>query len=324
MTEAVELKIEKLLRVADGTANENESATALQMAQKLADLHNLDIGNIGKSGARKDEQVSKGLYQYQRTLYTEIARLNHCKVWVTKGLTRGSKYQTRLLGSKVNVTVTKNLCDYIEEVTTRLVRDEYGAQRMFIKDAHIFREGVIEKLVDRIKDRRRIEEQEREAAKREQAARQSHPGAATENALVLMSDVAREEEKANYDYLNGEGAWDRIEARRMARQAEIEAAAREYDQWALDNPEAAAAKKAEQEAENAKWYAQYNKKQARLEAAKERRRQARIDEHGHDPEDWKTSKPTKYDSDAYWSGQSRGETVNLDDQIDHKTSEKLT
>lgn len=311
MTEAVESKIEKLLRVADGAANENESAVALQMAQKLADAHNLDIGNIGKTGARKDEKVSKGLYKYQRTLYSALADLNHCKAWITKGTVKGSSYTIRLLGSKVNVTTTVVMCDYVEDVANRLVREEFPSNKYFSKDAHLFREGVIDRMVVRIRDRRREEEAERLRAKREQEARMQHPGAATENAIVLISDVRAEEEKANYDYLNGEGAWDRRQAMVEEYRRKREEAAEAYRLWELANPEEVAKQKAEQE----RLADQERKRQERLQRQAEKRRQERIDRFGYDPQDYR-SKTTKYDSAAYWRGSEAGEKVNIDSQID--------
>lgn len=313
MTEGIEEKIEKLLRVADGSANENESAVALQMAQKLADAYNLDIGTIGKSGARKDEQVSKGLYKYQRTLYSELAALNHCKVWITKGLTYGSKYQTRLLGSKVNVAVTKNLCDYLEEVANRMVRENYEPRAFFSRDAHLYREGMIDRMVERIKTRRAEEEKERQREKREQQARQTHPGAATENAIVLISDVSQAEEAANYDYLHGEGAWDRLIAARREREANMDRRLAEYKAWELANPE----KVARQNAERQKMLEQERKRIDRLERASEKRRQERIDRFGYDPKEYRTTFH-KTDSAAYWAGQTDGASVSIDDQIDHE------
>lgn len=316
--EAIEAKIEKLLRMADGIANENESAVALQMAQKLADAHNLDLDVIGKSGARKDEQISKGLYQYQRTLYANLAELNHCKAWISKGTVKGSKYQTRLLGSKVNVTLTKTMADYVEEVANRMVRERYEPREFFSKSAHIFREGFIDRMVERIKDRRREEEAERERAKREQEARTRHPGAATENAIVLISDVAREEAKANYDYLNGEGAWDAWQARIAANEERRRQAIVAAEEWERNNPELAAAKKRQQQEEYDKWNRQWEARQRKLERAAERRRQERINQYGYDPQDYKNNKPTKYDSDHYWAGKDVAENVSLDDQIDHQ------
>lgn len=314
----VEEKIEKLLRMADGTANENESAVALQMAQKLADAHNLDLGQIGKTGSRKDADISKGLYVYQRTLYTKLAELNHCKVWISKGLRKGEKYKTRLLGSKLNVTVVCTMADYLEEVTNRFVRDKYSKAQFFSADAHAYRHGMIDRLVERVSARRAEEEREREIEKREQAARMQHPGASTENAIVLMSDVAREEEKANYDYLHGEGEWDAKEARALARQQQLEETIAKRRQWELDNAEEHAANVAKAEAEYAAWHKKWRQQNERNERAAEKRREERINRYGYDPEDYKTTKASVTDKQAYWEGKSDGEHVSIDSQIDEQ------
>ncbi len=318
MTEAVEAKIEKLLRMADGMANENESAVALQMAQKLADAHNLDLGQIGKTGARKDEQVSKGLYKYQRTLYTELAELNHCKVWISKGLSKGSKYQTRLLGSKVNVTTVKIMADYLEEVTNRFVRDEFETRDYFSKAAHEYRHGMIDRLVERVKYKREQEERAREVERREQEARQRHPGAATENAIVLISDVAEAEKKANYDYLNGGGAWDAMQSRIAAREEEARVRREQKRAWELANPDEHARQVATADAEYKAWHAKWQKQIERNDRAAEKRRQERIDRYGYDPEDYKTRKDDITDSVYYQRGSRDGDHVSLDDQIDEE------
>lgn len=312
----VEEKIEKLLRMADGNANENEAATALRLAQKLADLHNLDIGQIGKTGSRKDADLSKGLYKYQRTLYEQLGELNHCKVWITKGLTKGSKYKTRLLGSKVNVAIVCRLADYLEDVTNRMARERYTHQQYFSKDAHLFREGMIDRMVERVKERREAEEAERRREKREQEARMRHPGASSENAIVLIEDVAKAEEKANYDYQHGEGAWDRKEARiaeyraQWAKEAEERRqlavkADEEYQQWRLDHPAEAA--RQDREAEREK----------RREEAKDRARERRREQTGYYDrvyERYDRQREKFYDP-AYQAGRGVGDTVGLDDQV---------
>lgn len=316
--EAIEAKIEKLLRMADGMANENESAVALQMAQKLADLHNLDLGQIGKTGARKDSELAKGLYQYQRTLYTELAKLNHCRVWISKGLRKGEKYKTRLLGSKMNVTVVCTMADYLEDVTNRYVRDNFDKSKFFSADAHAYRHGMIDRLVERVKVKRAEQEAEREREKREQEARMRHPGAATENAIVLISDVAAAEEKANYDYLNGEGSWDRLMEVRRRREIEAEERLAKRRQWELDNAEEHARQVAAADAEYEAWRKKWAKQAERNDRAAEKRRQERINRYGYDPEDYKPRKETVADNPHYHRGHRHAEDINLDDQIDEE------
>jgi hypothetical protein len=319
MTDTIESRIEKMLRVADGAANEHESATALALAQKLADAHNLDLGTIGKSGGREDTNVSKGLYAYQRTLYKDMGYLNHCRVWVSKGTAKGSKYTIRLLGSKVNVAVTKRICDYVEQVANRLVRENMAHVNYFSRDAHLYREGVIDRMVMKIQTRRREEELEREIAKAEQEARMRQAGAATENAIILMTDVREAEERANYDYLWGEGSWDRMMAAVAEDKRKREDAARELEAWNLANPEAAAKAEAEKQKAADAWERDYRRKQA----AREKRRQKRIDEFGYDPQDYRGYKPSKYESRAYQRGTEDARDVSIDDQISRERRSAL-
>lgn len=318
MTETIEAKIEKLLRMADGMANENESAVALAMAQKLADAHNLDLGQIGKTGSRKDSEISKGLYQYQRTLYESLAELNHCKVWISKGIRKGEKYKTRLLGSKVNVTVVCTMADYLEDVTNHFVRHNFETRAYFSADAHAFRHGMIDRLVERVKAQRAEEEAEREREKREQEARMRHPSAATENAIALISDVKEAEERANYDYLNGEGAYDARAARIREQEQRTKDRIAARKQWELDNPEEHAAEQARLNAEyetwNKKWEAQY----ARSQRAADKRRQERINRYGYDPEDYKPRKETVQDNPSYHRGKRQAESVSLNRQVDEE------
>lgn len=311
-------KIEKLLRVAEGDVNENESALALQMAQQLADAHNLDIDTIGKSGAREDESIRKGMYHYQRDLYRAVATINHCSCMVLPRVGRG-KPTIRLVGSKLNVTTTKNLCSYIENVTNRLVKENYHYTKFLSKAAHYFREGMIERLLERIRTKREEEERAREALKRKQEEEQRKSGGDTNgNAIVLIKDVTLAEEKANYDYLHGEGAWDRLQAWRQERREAQKKADEEYERWKEENPE----EYAKQEEEKQKEWEEYKKRLERNARNRERARQKRIDEFGYDPNDYRYRKPTKYDSDDYHNGRNQAESVALNDQIDKNGSAK--
>lgn len=311
MTDNIEARIMKLLAMAQGMANENESANALQLAQKLADAHNLELGTIGKTGKREDKKVSKGLYPYQRTLYNGLADLSHCRCWLEKGLARGQAYQIRLLGSKVNVAVVQNMADYLEKAVNHMVRDRFGndPKRYFSKDANAYRTGMVDTLVSRVRDKREAEEAERRAANEAR-----HSSGHTAGALVLIEDVSKAEEKANYDFLYGEGAWDAAEARMAARREEREEAQRKHAAWLAAHPEEAAKIEAEAAAAAAKAAKIYE----RNERNREKARQARIDAHEYDPKDYQRGKPSVYDNDAYWTGRNDGDTVGLEEQIDEE------
>lgn len=344
MSEEIEDRIIKLLRVAQGNANENESQNAMLLAQKLADAHNIEMGALstGTGGKRADKKLSKGLYKYQRTLYEQMALLNHCKYWFSPAKRQGEKFEIRVLGSKVNVTVTQNLCDYFEDVTNKAVRERFDKKSYFSKDAHAFRHGMVDRLVERMKDRRAEEEATRKREKDEQEARMRHPAAATENAIVLIDDVALRKERLNYDYLNGEGAWDALQARRQEvelhnqkwreerqrrreqEEREQEEANRQYEAWVAANPEE---HRRQQEQERREEEKRLTRQRVANELS-ERARQKRIDRYGYDPKEYRSTpvrtKADISDNPLYWAGQHEANDVGLDSQLDTDTPELLS
>ena len=296
MTQAVEDKIIKLLAIAnDKAANEHEASAALELAQKLADAHNLELSSVSaaKQG-RDDRKINKGLYPYQRTLYEQLAALNHCRYWFQKGLSKGSAYEIRLLGSKVNVATVNAMAGYIEEVANRLVKEEMvpAGHHYFSKASHLFREGLIDRVVVRLNERRREEVRQR---------REANAASGGGNQLVLIEDVAKREEEANYDYLYGEGAYARAEeakAQRLREYEEMMARKRaEEEAFKRDHPEEWARREAEKQAERDKWAREWDKRQSRARQAPVR------------------SKKTKFDDPNYWRGSDAGGRVNLDRQI---------
>lgn len=299
-------RIQKLLRVAEGKANEHESAVALQLAQQLADAYNIDIAGANtKPGQRDDQLFPGGLYPYQRSLYQEIAKLNHCLYWHRKGLQRGEKYKHRLVGSKVNVILTRQMAEYLQGAVERITRQDFChgiPSQYFTKDAHIFREGMVDCIVEKIRQKRAEEEREQQAKKAAEAARASHPSYAG-NALVTIDDVRQREAEANYDFLHGEGAWARKQAAAAEAERRRQEAAEAYEKWKRENPEEYARQQREQAEQNAKYWAEYEKRQAR-----NAKRRKGVSYH--------YSKPTKYGNDAYWAGQRAGENVGLDRQVD--------
>jgi hypothetical protein len=315
--EVIERRIEKLLKLAEGREGEPEAAAALQKAQSLADAWNIEIAGIqgSKPGKREDNLFPGGLYPYQRALYEAIAKLNHCLYWSRKGLQRGEKYKHRIVGSKVNVLLTRQMAEYLQSTVERITRQEFcngDPKLFFIKDAHYFREGIIERIVEKIHAKRREEEAERQRRKAEEAARASHPAySGGGNALITIDDVAQREEEANYDFQYGEGAWARKKAREAEYAAELarrqeEARQRqaELEKWRRENPVEAAELDRKEAEENAKWWAEEEKRRRRNAA----RRKGSYRSLG-------SSKPSKEDSDAYWAGRDRGKDIGLDRQV---------
>lgn len=209
-TAAVIERVKKLLALAQGNANEHEASAASAMAQKLMEDYNIDMAVLGKSGkgtqgARSDKKEKGGLYGWQRDLWKACAELNMCVYWSLKGLTRGSVYEHRVLGSEVNVLATKLLAEYLEQTVNRLAqdkakRDGYGSP--FVRELIAYREGMASRLVERLREARasRIAEDERKA--REAKAAASHPSAAPGTSIVL-ADVIQTEEDLNNDHIHG-------------------------------------------------------------------------------------------------------------------------
>lgn len=319
-------KIERLMRFAEGNHNsEAEAQNALSLAQQLADAYNIDIAGVNTKAEGREEQIFPGgLYPYQRKLYEEIALLNHCLYWNRKGLQRGEKYKHRLVGSRMNVIVVKNMANYLQQAVERIARDQYhnDPKLYFKKEAHLFREGMVDRIIERMKAKRAEEVAEAERRKREEAARSSHPGAVP-NALVLIDDVVLREKIANYNYQHGEGAWEAKEAREAAWREEWqrkrdEANAAE-EKFRLEHPEEYARQQAEKKAENdrlnAKWQKKYEARERRREKTGYYEREA--------AKAAGSSRNAKYRNPAYHAGRSKGDEVSLNEQIGKEDVAKL-
>lgn len=294
---AVIEKVKKLLALANNNDNEHQAAAATAKAMELLAAYNLDMAvatSTTKQGpaARSDNKRKGGLYQWQRDLWQAVAGLNFCMYWSYKGLTKGSTYEHRVLGSKANVVGTEVMADYLQQTIERLAQEWAKSQglNVFCKAAIAYREGMADRLVDRLNairwERRREEERKaREAAK---ANPEQTPG------LVLM-DVIESEEDANNDYLwgyePGTSARRRAEyrARQAKAQAEADAKLAEQRAWDEAHPEEAAARKAAEEKarreQYEKWDKEYEARQRRQQArprkltpAEERRRMAEFSE----------------------------------------------
>jgi hypothetical protein len=286
-------KVEKLLRLAAGNTNENEAMAASAKAQEWLNAYNLDMALVqkqsGNSAKREDKKVGGGLYKWQRELWAAVATLNHCVHWSHKGLTKGSTYEHRILGSTVNVLSTKLMAEYLQEATERLAQG-WAKERnvnVFCRDAIAYREGIATRLVHRLNDRRWEQQQEARRQREEDRAKYG-----TFQALTIL-DVSEAERDANDDYLYGAGfsaRWRAQEAERAAVRAKLQA---EEEAWAKANPEAAAKKKAEEEAANAKYWAEWERKNKnrRVPADKGPR------------------------SDTYYSGYHDGAEISLDRQV---------
>lgn len=327
-------RIAKLMQLAGKNTNEAEAASAVAKAQELLSAYNLTMEVVnsasGESGKRLDEQISGGAYKYQRRLWKALAELNFCmyltmRTRVREGTRQAKRkrewtHEHRLIGRRVNVIATKNMASYLNGTIERLCRERLGAQeqghsQFYSSWAVAFREGVADRVIDKIQDRRAalLKKEERAArAAAKKAREQAREGVSVSTALTLAS-LHEREEQANYDFLHGEGAWVRKKeweaedkkywAEERRRKAEALAAAeREYAQWAAAHPEEAAAEA---------------KKERQRERAKARRRERRYDRGlGYGRYYSESKEDRRRNSGGYYAGWDVGAGVSIDPQVD--------
>lgn len=314
-------QIEKLLRLAAKNKNEHEAAAATAQAQRLLAAYNLDIATVeeatGKSTKRVDEKLAGGLYKFQRALWQAVAELNFCLYWnqyeyVSNKRTRtspytGEKYKVggwifrhRLVGRHVNVISTQNMAQYLEQTIERLTRERVGdGTQYFTKWAIAYREGMADRIQEKIYERRHAllaEEKQRKFEEEQRARAANSEGVSTGTALTI-ADVVKREYEANCDFLYGEGWSAKCTQQRVERaqaQAEAEAA---YTQWAKNHPEEAA----------------QQEEQRRKEARK------RPWNYGMRTERWNG----RDNSSAYYSGYEDGARVSIDPQVKDAVARRI-
>ena len=307
-------KVKKLLALATGNANEHEAEAAMAAAQRMLEAHNLDMSTLAstKRGSdRKDQQQKGGLYQWQRTLWEHVAKLNFCQYWSIKGTAKGSTYEHRILGRQENVIGTEIMAGYLQQTIERIAQEwaKQAGKNVFCKDAIAYREGMAARVALRLQEKRwQREADDRYAKEQERAARAARGEADTTNALTI-SEVASSEADLNRDYLNGwePGTTAKIRAENVARWAAQKAADEEFLRL---NPEEALKRKQEEQARNARW--------AKQDAEREKRRQ----KSGYYDRD-RSSRKDQPRNATFYDGYARGAEIGLDDQIDQKASKAI-
>lgn len=307
---AVIEKVRKLLNLArDKGAHEAEAETATKLAMQLLEAYNLDMSAVERatgSGKRSDSHLKGGLYKWQRELWEQVAKLNFCMYWSEKGLTKGSAYQHRILGSRANVVSTQVMAEYLQDAIEKAAREWVGVTaKFFTKSAISYREGMAGRICQRLAARREDQRAEARRAKAEDAARSRHPGAATGTALVLIDDVEREENDANMDFLYGEGYTARQKAARAEAEARYQDLMEKRRKWEEENPEEHARQQAEANAANEKW-------RKKSERNAKRRKGTQV-----------SYTTYKGDANAYQAGSRKGNDIGLDRQVKHTEQKRL-
>lgn len=212
----VAILINKLLALAkDGGATEAEASLAAEKAQDLMTQHNLSMANIeaaggqsGDDGQRVKDGIShRQVYKWQRTLMKALAELNFCYCQEKFEYRRSQSVFDgyTLIGRAANVASTRVMFDYLLQTIDRVAKDEVqDPAQYFTRYAHSFKEGCADRVIERLQARRADEVKTAERKAREDKVRNSHPGAATGNALVVvLGDYVQDEEDLNNDMRRG-------------------------------------------------------------------------------------------------------------------------
>lgn len=322
-------KIEKLLRLAAKNPNEHEAKAAADKANAMLLEHNLTMAaveaNSGDKGKREDTKLAGGLYHFQRDLWRAVADLNFCLYWnmytwdknksrvkkrrVDERWDEGSctyrpvferqrvqggyTFEHRIVGRQVNVAATKVTAEYLQQAIERLTRERLNndPSQFFTRWATSYREGLAERVIDKIYERRKqvlAAERRKEREAQKAVAAGGMDGASASTTLTLSS-YSKSERDANIDFIYGEGTsaeWAAERAANAARAAKEEA---EYTAWAKANPEEAKA----------------------LEEKERKRRRS------YGPRDYKDRKADSRDWGAFHAGHDKGAEVSIDPQAGH-------
>jgi hypothetical protein len=317
-------------------ASETEAATAARILQQMMAEHNLSFthieatgGTTSTGGTRTRENVGRRqVYQWQRSLMKAVASMNFC--------TSLERFEHRMRGPAIfdgydligridNVTTATLMFDYLLATIERLARAEVNNDptQFFTRYAHSFKEGVSDRLVERLRTQRDeiVAEQERKA--KEAAAAQ--PTGCTLPAL--LSDVFNSEAELNNDMVND---WEpgTTARKRMEREAADRARAAERA------PRFAFAKAQGHSDEVASWYSYgYDMERAielakpskprlvKPETDKQRARRERKEENeSRRYYKRREREASRLDHDAYRSGKAAGNDVSLARQVDGRTN----
>lgn len=318
---AIIAKVEKLLALAKGNANEHEAQTATAKAMELLAAYNLDMAQIGTSGKgnqRSDTRLKGGLYGWQRDLWKAVSELNFCLYRSIRGLQKGAVYEHRVIGSHVNVVSTKAMADYLQQTVERLAQQwakDRGYPSVFVKEAIAYREGMAERLCDRLWDLRRDRMREDEAVK-EQARKDARATGAAPGMALVLADVAQTEQDLNQDLLHGyePGTTARHRAEWEHRQV---AARQEADRLLQERDAAEAADPALRDTRLAAEKAEAEYREKLEEAARKREeRNARRRKGDGFRYRQETPREARARTSEYESGYRKGADIGLDKQID--------
>lgn len=303
-------KVQKLLNLAARGGTEAEATAAAAQAQKLLTMYNLDMATVErssgeKSGKREEAKVAGGMYLYQRSLWRNVAELNFCLYFTTRNRAerkngkRFWQHQHRVVGRTVNTAMTQSMAHYLDQTVERLCRERYNSAQFFSREAVAYREGMVDRVIEKLQARR--QEMVDEETRKKEAAEKADRAAGrvpTSHALsiVVLEDA---ETDANMDFLNGEG-WSAKKAQRRAeRAAEMAEADRQHTEWAKAHPEEAAAQAKKDMEERRRYWNDGRRNRERYS---------------------KTGAERRAGSASYYQGYDAGEKIGIDPQARDKNT----
>jgi hypothetical protein len=221
------------------------------------------------------------------------------------------------VGRQVNVVTTKNMAFYLDGTIERLCRERLGdghGKQYYSRDAVAFREGIADRVIEKI-IRRRRDIEAKEKADQAEAARKAASAGISLATTMTIAGVSEREEAGNYDFLHGEGAW----AKKLEREAEWE---RDWDKRQAERAKA----EAEAEKLHAEWAAA-NPEEAAKEAAKDRARERARDRRAARSSNRyyyrETAEDHRKSSGEYHAGYEAGKNVSIEPQMDSGANRKI-
>lgn len=262
-------RVQKILALGRRGGTEAEAAAAMAKAQQLLMLHNLDMAQVEGAavGPQAREKVvrSTGMYIYQRRLWNSVAQLNFClclRTTVFEKYRGTGKFlhsnKMMVVGRRVNTRATIAMGSYVEQVVDRLCHERLDAHTYYgtLKNKHhaffsswavSFREGVADRIIEKIEDRReKVLKAER---KRERELNKKMASGASSSSALTIQVYKDKETDANLDFIHGEGYSAKQAKMKAEIAAELASDEREYAEWAKANPG-----EARKNAEERRWW----------------------------------------------------------------------
>lgn len=205
----IKAKIEKLFRLAEGSANEHEAASAMQKARKLMDeyqLERMDIKGTGEHAQQFAEgrasRVFNNLPKYMSILATSVAKFNDCQAmlaWDKKDFKANTKkygHYVQFRGLKEDVEVACGMYATLLGAINRLCSewlDDIGHEGKYpVGIGGKFKYGCSSRLCSRLDAMlRQREEEYKEMARKE---------GSTGTSLVVLKSALVEQRYGAVEY----------------------------------------------------------------------------------------------------------------------------